>query len=164
MAEGNERQDLARSAKVVQDFLNSKGVGFSVRELSSSTRTADDAAQTLGCDVAQIVKSLVFKTKNTHKPILVLASGINRVNEKVIASHVGEKITKADAAFTRQVTGFAIGGIPPVAHAQPLETYIDEDLLQHAELWAAAGTPNTVFCLSAKELQELTGGTVITIQ
>lgn len=155
---------LSKSAQTVQDALNKKGIAFKVLELSASTRTAQDAAETIGCTVAQIVKSLIFQTKDSQRPILVLASGVNRVNEKTIQAIVGEKIIKADADYTRFVTGFAIGGIPPVGHNQVLETYIDEDLLQFPILWAAAGTPNAVFSLNSKDLQNLTGGKIISVK
>lgn len=155
---------LSKSAQTIQDVLLQKGLKLTVVELSESARTAVDAAQAIGCEVAQIVKSLVFKCQESHKPILVLASGINRVNEKGIAVEVGEKIVKADAAFTREVTGFAIGGIPPIGHTQVLETYIDEDLLQYTEIWAAAGTPHAVFCLKASDLVGLTHAKVISIK
>lgn len=120
---------LSRSAQSVQDVLSKKGINAKVIELPTSTRTAIDAANTIGCEVAQIVKSLIFRTKHTNKPILVLASGVNRVNEKLVAQAVGEEIVKADADFTREVTGFAIGGIPPVGHQQKIETFIDEDFM-----------------------------------
>jgi prolyl-tRNA editing enzyme YbaK/EbsC (Cys-tRNA(Pro) deacylase) len=155
---------LSKSAQSVQDALSEKGIESRVVELPASTRTADEAAKAIGCQVAQIAKSLIFRTKHTQRPILVLASGITRVNEKIIASHVGEEITKADADFTRAVTGFAIGGIPPIGHKQKIETYIDEDLFQYAELWAAAGTPNAVFSLDSAALKDLTGGIVIAIK
>jgi len=154
---------VSRAARSVQDALAARGLATRVIELSSSTRTADDAARTLGCAVAQIVKSLVFRTQDTGRPILVLASGANRVNEQALAQHVGEKIRKADAGFAREATGFAIGGIPPVGHKQPIATFIDEALLAHAEVWAAAGTPSAVFCLAPSALAELTGGKVISI-
>lgn len=157
-------QSLSKSAQTVQNALMQKGLEFKVIELSESTRTANDAANTIGCEVAQIVKSLLFKTKDTHKPILILASGINRVNEKIIESYVGEKILKADAEFTRDTTGFAIGGVPPVGHKQIIDTFIDEDLLQHEEIWAAAGTPNAVFGLHSSDLLKLTNGKVVSIK
>jgi prolyl-tRNA editing enzyme YbaK/EbsC (Cys-tRNA(Pro) deacylase) len=156
-------QTLSKAAQSIQDALASKGLETRVVELSSSTRTAEDAARTIGCHVAQIVKSLIFRTRDTGRPILVLASGVNRVNEGAIAERVGEKIAKADAAFARETTGFAIGGIPPVGHKQPIATFIDQDLLVHAEVWAAAGTPNAVFCLASSALEGLTGGTIISI-
>lgn len=155
---------LSKSAQNVQEALHKMGLEFKVLELAESTRTANDAAETLGCMVGQIVKSLIFRTKQSNQPLLVLASGANRVNEKTIAHIVGEKIEKADAAFTREVTGFAIGGVPPVGHKKPLETLIDEDLLAFQEVWAAAGTPNAVFKLEPTALLNLTNGKVISIQ
>ena len=155
---------LSKSAQSVQDALSKKGMTAKVVELPASTRTAEDAAAAIGCQVAQIAKSLIFRTKRSNKPILVLASGINRVNEKIIASTVGEEIVKADADFTREVTGFAIGGIPPIGHKLQIETYIDEDLLKYKELWAAAGTPNAVFSLDSASIENLTGGKIISIK
>ncbi|MGB9879954.1 MAG: YbaK/EbsC family protein, partial [Anaerolineae bacterium] len=125
-----------------------------------STRTAAEAAQAVGCAVGQIVKSLVFRGKETHKPILVLASGANRVDEKALAHWVGEPIEKADADFVREQTGFAIGGVPPIGHIQPLPTYIDQDLLLYDEIWAAAGTPHAVFRLTPADLVRMTNGMV----
>lgn len=155
---------LSPSAQRVQNALAERGFDFRVLELPSSTRTAVEAAETIGCTVAQIVKSLVFRTRETQRPVLVLASGVNRVNEKKLAARVGEKLEKADAGFVRDVTGFAIGGIPPVGHAQAVDTYIDEDLLRFEELWAAAGTPNAVFCLTSEQLVSLTAGQVTTVR
>ncbi len=138
---------------------------FKVIELSESTRTANDAASAIGCEIGQIVKFLIFKTKESHRPVLILASGPNRVNKKIIEVFLGEKMTKADADFTRQMTGFAIGGIPPVAHKEPIDLiFIDEDLLNFEEVWAAAGTPNAVFKLKGKDLIEMTKGKVISIK
>jgi prolyl-tRNA editing enzyme YbaK/EbsC (Cys-tRNA(Pro) deacylase) len=155
---------LSKSAQSVQDVLEKKKIEAQVIELPASTRTAEEAAKAIGCQVAQIAKSLIFRTKKTGKAILVLASGVNRVNEKTIAVLVGEEIGKADADFTREITGFAIGGIPPIGHKQTIETYIDEDLLQYEEVWAAAGTPHAVFSLSSALLEELTGGKVVSIK
>ena len=155
---------LSRSAQSVQNVLTEKGINARVVELPASTRTAIDAATTIGCEVAQIIKSLIFRTKHTNRPILVLASGVNRVNEKLVAQAVGEEIVKADADFAREVTGFAIGGIPPVGHEQKIDTFIDKDLLKLGELWAAAGTPNAVFNLDSAALVNLTGGKVIVLK
>lgn len=156
---------LSKSAKSVQDALFEKGLSLQVLELSSSTRTAQDAANTIGCEVGQIVKSLLFKTIKTNQPILILASGVNRVNEKTIESVIHEKIEKADAHFTREVTGFAIGGIPPVGHQSKIDTIlIDEDLFKFEMLWAAAGTPNSVFSLHPADLKILTHGIVVSIK
>jgi prolyl-tRNA editing enzyme YbaK/EbsC (Cys-tRNA(Pro) deacylase) len=155
---------LSKSAQTIQDFLSAQNIPAQVIELPDSTRTADDAAKAIGCRPAQIVKSLIFKTKHTHKPILVLASGPNRVNEKLIAQAVNEEITKADADFVREKTGFAIGGIPPLGHKEKIETYIDADLLTHEILWAAAGTPHAVFSIYSTFLQSLTQGIILSIK
>jgi len=161
----DENKILSKSAQGVQEALVEKGLTFEVIELSASTRTAIDAANTIGCDVAQIMKSLLFCTEKTRQPVLVLASGINRVNEKAIELEVGEKIVKADAHFTRDITGFAIGGVPPIGHKQLIaHIFIDEDLLQYKTLWAAAGTPNAVFSLSSSDIESLTHGKVIAIK
>jgi prolyl-tRNA editing enzyme YbaK/EbsC (Cys-tRNA(Pro) deacylase) len=134
-----------------------------VVELPASTRTAQEAADAVGCTVGQIVKSLVFRGARTDTPILVLASGANRVHEGRLAELAGEPIAKADAAFVRMHTGFAIGGVAPLGHPAPLNTFVDADLLQHAEIWAAAGTPNAVFALTPADLQTMTGGKVVTV-
>lgn len=159
----NNHETLSKSAQSVQNALTNKGLTARVVELPASTRTAQEAALAIGCEVAQIVKSLIFRTKQSSEPILVLASGVNRVNEKVIAQHVGQEITKADADFVRNVTGFAIGGIPPIGHTQKIETFIDQDLLKFTEVWAAAGTPNAVFNLNPTVIESLTAGKVIAI-
>lgn len=155
---------LSRGAQKVQEALSQKGLGFSVIELSASTRTANEAAAAIACEVAQIIKSLIFHDKATLKPILILASGINRVDEKVIEHYLARKIVKADANFTKTLTGFAIGGVPPVGHKEAIETFIDEDLLKYTEVWAAAGTPHAVFKLHSADLVTLTGGKIISIR
>ncbi len=155
---------LTKSAQSVQNALVEQGLNCEVKELSASTRTAQDAADTIGCEVAQIVKSLIFKTKETHKPVLILASGPNRVDEKLIASYVGEHIIKADAGFAKEVTGFAIGGIPPVGHKQSIDCiFIDQSLLKYDNIWAAAGTPNAVFNMRVNDLVEITNGKVVAV-
>ena len=136
------------------DFL-----GHPVREFPDGTRTAVDAANAIGCEVAQIVKSLVFRRAG-GAPLLVVASGANRVDETKLQALAGEPVGKADAAFVRAATGFAIGGVPPAGHPQPVETIVDEDLLALGEIWAAAGTPRTVFALTPAELVAMTGGRV----
>lgn len=156
--------NLKKSAEKVQAVLNELGFELNVVELSDSTRTAQEAADTIGCTVSQIAKSLIFKGKTSQKPILIIASGTNRVNEKAIKEHIGENIGKADADFVLEHTGFAIGGIPPMGHKNPITTLIDEDLMQYDEIWAAAGTPNAVFKLTPKILVELTKGSIICIK
>jgi prolyl-tRNA editing enzyme YbaK/EbsC (Cys-tRNA(Pro) deacylase) len=157
-------KNLSSSARKVQDALNKYGLSCQVVEMPQSTRTADDAARAVGCQVGQIVKSLVFQGKQSHQAILVATSGANRVNEKKIATLISELLSKADADFVREKTGFAIGGVPPVGHTQPIRIFIDEDLMQYDEIWAAAGTPRAVFKLTPRELQKITGGQVISVK
>lgn len=154
---------LSPSAKKFQDALQALGFELIVVELPDSTRTAMEAAQAIGCQVGQIAKSLVFKGKRSERPLLVVASGANRVNEKIIEALISEPLGKADADFVRLHTGYTIGGVPPVGHAEPLLTYIDQDLLHYHEIWAAAGTPNAVFRLAPTDLVRMTGGEVIQI-
>lgn len=155
---------LKPSAQRVQDALAAQAFTNEVIELADSTRSAAEAAAAVGCQVGQIAKSLVFKGAATGRALLVIASGANRVNEKHIGQHWGEKLEKPDADFVREQTGFAIGGIPPIGHVRPLTTLIDEDLLQFPEIWAAAGHPNAVFRLTPAELVRMTGGTVILVK
>lgn len=151
-----------RSAERVQDVLAGFGIDPEVREFPISTRTAQQAAEAIGCEVAQIAKSLIFRAAGGDA-VLVIASGRNRVDEHKIAAALGEPIGKADAEFVRRTTGFAIGGVPPVGHLQPLRTLIDRTLFDYAELWAAAGTPNAVFRLPPATLRRITDGTVADI-
>ena len=155
---------ISPSAQKVQDALHKLGVNYHILEFNESTRTAQEAADRVGCQLGQIVKSLIFKGKASNKGILVLTSGVNRVDEKKIGAYAGEAIGRADADFVRTVTGFAIGGVPPVGHAQPLETYIDEDLMQYPNIWAAAGTPNAVFELPSSDLAKITEGKVVRVK
>lgn len=157
-------QSLSSNAQKVQNALQALGLTLQVVELPESTRTAVEAAQAIGCQVEQIVKSLVFKRKHSEQPILVIASGSNRVNEKAIEALIHEPLGKADADYVRLHTGFVIGGIPPLGHSESLETFIDEDLFQYQEVWAAAGTPNAVFCLNPQDLPRMTNGKVISIK
>ena len=155
---------LSPSAQKFQDLLNSLGYAYTVIEHAESTRTAQEAADRAGCELGQIVKSLIFRGKESGKPILVLTSGVNRVDEKRIREYAGEAISRPDADFVRAVTGFAIGGVPPVGHAQKMETYIDEDFLQYPTIWAAAGTPNAIFELKTEDLPKMTGGRVVMVK
>lgn len=157
------QKPLSPSAQKVQDFLAERGYTLEVVELPDSTRTAVEAANAIGVQVGQIVKSLVFKAKRSEQAVLVIASGANRVKEKRVADELGEPLGKADADFVRAATGYAIGGIPPIAHDNPLPVFIDQDLLQYDFVWAAAGTPHAVFRLDPKQLEGMTGGKVITI-
>jgi prolyl-tRNA editing enzyme YbaK/EbsC (Cys-tRNA(Pro) deacylase) len=154
---------LKPSAQRVQDVLAKQGFSNQVVEFSESTRTSAEAAAAVGCEVGQIAKSLIFQGATSHRPILVIASGDNRVNEKAMAVHAGEKLQRPDAEFVRLHTGFAIGGVPPLGHDQPLTTYIDADLWRYERIWAAAGHPNAVFALTPDELTAMTGGTVVKV-
>ncbi|HTP01976.1 MAG TPA: YbaK/EbsC family protein [Anaerolineales bacterium] len=155
---------LSSTAQKVQDLLAQRGFNCTVIEHAESTRTAQEAADRAGCSLGQITKSLIFRGAHSGKPILVLTSGANRVDEKLISSYAGEKIGRADADFVRAVTGFAIGGVPPIGHLQPMETYLDEDLLQYPTIWAAAGTPNAIFELRPADLREMTSGSVVRVK
>ncbi|HKJ27081.1 MAG TPA: YbaK/EbsC family protein [Anaerolineales bacterium] len=156
--------DLSDSAKRVQEFLTAKGFSFEVRELPGSTRTAQEAADSIGCAVAQIAKSLVFKEKASGRPVLVIASGVNRVDVKKVKAAAGLDLGKADGKFVKERVGFAIGGVPPVGHSEPLETILDPDLKKFETIWAAAGTPFAVFPLQSADLEALTGGTWVEIK
>lgn len=150
----------AASALKVQAIL---GDDFQVLEFDESTRTAADAAAAIGCTVGQIAKSLIFRATESARPVLAIASGSVRVDERRLASLLGEDIGRADAAFVREQTGFAIGGVPPVGHRSPPIIFIDETLLEFDTIWAAGGTPNAVFRLQPEDLVRLTGGTVAAI-
>lgn len=154
---------LSASAQKVQDALTAGGFDARVVELAASTRTSAEAAAAVGTTVSRIAKSLVFRTEAGDRPVLVIASGENRVDEKRLAALLGEKVTRPDAAFVRERTGFAIGGVPPLGHPERLKTYIDRDLLALGEIWAAGGTPNAVFRLQADWLVAMTGGEVVEI-
>lgn len=156
--------NLSASAQKIQDLLNSSGYSYTVVEHAESTRTAQEAADRAGCELGQIVKSLIFMGKESKKPILVLTSGANRVDEKLISQYAGESIGRAEADFVRANTGFAIGGVPPIGHVNKMETYLDEDFLQYQTIWAAAGTPNAIFELKTEDLQKMTDGKVVKIK
>ena len=155
---------LSPSAQKIQDLLNSLGYNYTVIEHAESTRTAQEAAERAGCELGQIVKSLIFCGKTSGKSILVLTSGANRVDENHISAYAGESIRRADADFVRAVTGFAIGGVPPIGHAEKMETYLDEDFLQYQVIWAAAGTPNAIFELKTGDLQKMTSGKIVCVK
>jgi len=155
---------LSPSAQKIQNLLWELGYKYTVIEHAESTRTAQEAADRAGCELSQIVKSLIFRGKTSNKPVLVLTCGANRVDEKRISKYAGESIARADADFVRSVTGFAIGGVPPIGHNQPMETYLDEDFLPYPTIWAAAGTPNAIFELTIADLQKMTGGTIVQVK
>jgi prolyl-tRNA editing enzyme YbaK/EbsC (Cys-tRNA(Pro) deacylase) len=149
------------AAERVEAALRARGFSHGIVELDVPVRSAPEAAAAVGCDVGCIVKSLVFRKVTSRAPLLLLVSGANRVDERKVAAIVGEPIERPDADFVRATTGFAIGGIPPLGHREPLETLIDEDLLKLDALWAAAGHPNSLFRLVPDELVKMTGGRVV---
>jgi prolyl-tRNA editing enzyme YbaK/EbsC (Cys-tRNA(Pro) deacylase) len=152
-------QQRQSSAERVRAALAANGVHPArVKEFADSTATAVDAAAAIGTSVGRIVKSLVFMAG--ERPILVLASGPNRVDLRKVAALVGQPIARANADQVRELTGFAVGGVPPIGHTQPLMTLIDRDLLEHDEVWAAAGTPNSVFAIDPHDLVRITAGAV----
>jgi prolyl-tRNA editing enzyme YbaK/EbsC (Cys-tRNA(Pro) deacylase) len=155
--------ELKDAAKRVQAAADAIGLAIQVVEMTQSTRTAEEAAAAAGCEVGQIVKSLIFRGKASGRPILLLVSGKNRVNEKAVGKMLGETLTRPDAHYVRDITGYAIGGIPPLGHRDPIPTWIDQDLLAYDEVWAAAGTPETVFKVAPAELQAKTGATSIIV-
>ena len=160
---GHYAEGLGRSSSRVAEELRRLGATAEVREMPESTRTATDAAAAVGCAVAQIVKSLVFRSVVSDEPVLVLVSGADRVDEALLAQVVGEAVEQATGKFVRERTGYAIGGVPPVGHAQPVVTYLDEHLLDHALVWAAAGTPRAVFCIAPAELVRITSARVVAV-
>lgn len=145
--------ELPPAAHRVQTAAVELGLNVEVRIMPDSTRTADEAAKAVGTRIGQIVKSLIFKGKQSGRPYLLLVSGANRVNEHSVEHLLGEAIVRPDADFVRNETGFAIGGVPPLGHPQHIRTFMDEDLLQYETVWAAAGTPNAMFSVDPEALR-----------
>lgn len=140
--------------------MRSAGLAVTVTEHQAAARSAAQAAQTLGCSVAEIAKSLVFRGDVSGEPLLVVASGEHRIDLGKLKALLGEPVSKPDATYVREVTGFAIGGIPPLGHARPLRTLIDQNLLRFATVYAAGGTPNAMFPVAPAELVRASGGLV----
>ncbi|MCP5149682.1 MAG: YbaK/EbsC family protein [Ectothiorhodospiraceae bacterium] len=159
-----EQRALPPSARRVQDALAAAGLDCVVRELADSTRSAAEAAAALGCTVAEIAKSLVFRGAESDRPVLVIASGSNRVDEKRAGELIGERLARADADFVRQSTGFAIGGVAPLGHRVAPAVLVDEDLLAFDQVWAAAGTPFSVFAITPADLVRVSGGRVARVR
>jgi prolyl-tRNA editing enzyme YbaK/EbsC (Cys-tRNA(Pro) deacylase) len=151
--------DLSNSATRVQAALHALGLDVAITEHETPARTSQEAAEVLGCAVGQIAKSLIFRGTVSGAPVLVVASGANRVDEAKIGALLGEPIGRAKPEFVREVTGYAIGGIPPVGHAQAIRTWVDQDLLAFETVYAAGGTPNALFPIASKELLRICGGT-----
>jgi len=151
---------LSAAVDRVRGALAQAGVAVDVQSFPEGTRTAEQAAAAVGVEVGQIVKSLVFARPGSGRLLLVLTSGANRVDEARVGELLGEAVARADADAVSAATGFAIGGVPPVGHAQPLDCLVDEDLLRYAVVWAAAGTPTDVFCITPDDLVRVTAGRV----
>jgi prolyl-tRNA editing enzyme YbaK/EbsC (Cys-tRNA(Pro) deacylase) len=154
---------LPASAQRVQEAASALGLDVIVREMPASTRTAAEAAAACGVTVGQIIKSLLFVGADSGKPFLLLVSGTNRVNENGVAAVLGETLRRPDADAVRALTGFAIGGVPPLGHATAVATYMDADLFQYDVVWAAAGTPKAVFPIDPRRLQQAVAAHVITV-
>jgi len=155
--EGSSAAPLSASAARVQQALDSLGLDCRITEHAASARTSQEAADLLGCTVGQIAKSLIFRATVSGDPVLVIASGSNRVDEAKIGALLGEAIGRAKPDFVREVTGYAIGGIPPVGHAQSIRTFVDEDLLAFDVVYAAGGTPNALFPIRPADLLRVCG-------
>lgn len=147
---------LKKSSQKIQDFLSKQNLSLKILEFQATTKTSADAAKQIGCQVEQIAKSLIFQKQNSSELILIVASGSNRVDIKKIEKIINDKIKQADPTIIKKETGFAIGGIPPFAHNKKITTILDQDIKNYDEIWAAAGTPNSVLSLTPKLLQELT--------
>ncbi len=160
----DQESGLGQKARAVQQALAAHGLDLKVVELTESSRTAIEAAQAVNCELGQIVKSMVFKIRDTQTPILVTASGSNRVSEDKIEKLLSASIKRANANFVREHTGYAIGGVAPLGHPQPIQTFIDKDLFQFTHIWAAAGTPNALFEMSPDDLKLITNGVVADIR
>ena len=145
-----------RQALRVQAAL---GPSFTVVEFDESTHTAQEAADAIGCQLAQIAKSILFRSQG-GRPVMVIASGVNKVDEKKVRALLGEKIERASPDFVKEMTGFEVGGVPPLGHASPCVIYLDEDLRTYPTLWAAGGTPNAVFEIGFEKLAEMSGAIV----
>jgi prolyl-tRNA editing enzyme YbaK/EbsC (Cys-tRNA(Pro) deacylase) len=139
------------------------GPGYSVVEFDESTHTAQEAADAIGCQLAQIAKSIIFRSAS-GKAVLVIASGTNRVDEKKIRALLGEKIERASPDFVKEMTGFDVGGVPPLGHASPCIVYIDEDLKAYPSIWAAGGTANAVFEIGFADLVARSGAVVADVR
>ena len=159
-----DNDPLRNSAKRVQDILHQYIPDAKVIEFKELTRTSQEAANAIGCEVGQIAKTLIFEGKKSGKPVCIIASGINRVDEKKIASLIGESIERPDADYVLKCTGFVIGGIPPIGFKLDTVPFIDEDLMKYQEIWAAAGTPHAVFQLKPDDLLRITQGQVVNLK
>jgi prolyl-tRNA editing enzyme YbaK/EbsC (Cys-tRNA(Pro) deacylase) len=158
-----EEGNLSASARKVQDAARAAGLAVTVVERAERTRTAEEAANACRCALGQIIKSLIFRGAVSGKPYLMLVSGSNRLNEAGVAGALGESLIRPDADYVREVTGYAIGGIPPLGHATPMQVFIDQDLLAYDVVWAAAGTPRAVFAVAPGTLADAIGAKIVKV-
>lgn len=142
---GTRGKDLPEKCRRVRESLAARGLDVEIRIFPATTRTAAEAAAAIGCDQAQIAKSLIFRAGESGRPVMAVLSGPNRLDTGKLEALLGEEIGRADADFVRQATGYAIGGVPPLGHDTLVATFFDRDLLKLDEIWAAAGTPFSVF-------------------
>ena len=159
-----EKAGLSDSNRRVEEAARASGLSISIELSPAATRTAEEAATVRGCDVAQIVKSLIFRGVVSGDAILLLVSGANRVNEQAVAGVIGEAVSRPDAQFVRDVTGYAIGGIPPFGHRAKIKALMDADLLKFDTVYAAAGTPNSTFGINPHELQRVSEASVASVR
>ncbi|HEX7004198.1 MAG TPA: YbaK/EbsC family protein [Trueperaceae bacterium] len=154
----------SRSLDRVQNALEEHGLEVELQSFPDSTRTAEDAARAVGCEVAQIAKSLVFRSAGSLEQLLIVVSGANRVDLGKVGEQLGERLEMADAKSVRERTGFAVGGVPPLGHDDSLKIYLDRDLLGFELIWAAAGRPDAVFAVAPQELLRVTRAQVIDVR
>lgn len=151
------------SKNKIEEFIENQGLGIVVKEMPQTCRSAAEAAASIGCQPAQIGKSIIFKDKAQDQAVLVITSGVNTVDAKKLANQNNLQLEKADADFVREKTGYVIGGVPPFAHAEPVRTFMDESLFQYAEIWVAAGHPYKVMRVTPQELHKITGAQLIAV-
>ena len=157
IAEGSSMARVARAA-------DEAGLKIRILKMAQSTRTAEEAADAAGCEVSQIVKSLVFENTSTKKLELMLVSGAHNADMDYISTHYGLSFARCDVRRVRDETGFAIGGVAPIGHLNPIAIYMDRTLLDHTEVWAAAGRPDSVFSVDPKALATAIGAELIDVR
>jgi prolyl-tRNA editing enzyme YbaK/EbsC (Cys-tRNA(Pro) deacylase) len=160
----SEAETLPRGARRVRTALLELGLPGDIHQLADSTRTAPEAAAAVGCELGAIVKSIVMRGVSSKAPVLALVSGDNRADVALIEAAVDEPVERPDAAYVREATGYAIGGIPPVGHPEPVRTVMDEDLYRFETVWAAAGHPHAVFPIAPADLAKAAGARVLRIR
>ena len=153
---------MSKSVRRVEAAIADLGLDAVVKRMPNSTRTAQEAADACGCSVGQIVKSMIFEGEASGELKLILVSGKHNVDLSKAAYLFGETLLRADAKRVRSDTGFAIGGVAPIGHLSPTETWFDESLLLYDKVWAAAGAPDAVFCIAPQRLLDATGAYVFT--